>query len=230
MASTDKTVKGGVSIKHDIIEKANSNTVIVVAATVFIVIFCLFALKTLFGQMTFQNEVISEKKKAKTQLDKNISNLSTLSDSYATFDESVLNILSGSRNGDGPRDGSNAKLVLDALPKTLDVPALASSFEKILVEGGYKFDSISGSEKSTRSSRSNEVDSDELNEIEYSFSVQGSTAQTVELINNLENSIRPIYIDEIDMGITTGKINASYTIRTFYAEEKTFDLTSKEVK
>lgn len=229
MAATEKTHKG-VSVKHDIIEKANSNTVIVVAGSVFIVVFCIFAMQTLFSQMTFQNTVISEKKKALTQLENNGRNFSALSENYDTFDGSVINVLGGAKEGDGPRDGSNTKIVLDALPYTLDIPALASSFEKILVDGGYRFDSISGSERSTKAAKSSVTADEELYEIEYNFSVQGSAEQTLALMKRLESSIRPIYIDQVNMSINDGNIDASYSIRTFYAEEVTFDIGSKEVK
>lgn len=220
----------GVSVKHDIIDKANSNTVLVVAGAVFVIVFCMFAIRTLFGQMTFQNTVISEKKTALNQLERNVVNLSTLSDNYETFDTSVLNVLGGSKDGEGPRDGVNTKIVLDALPATLDIPALASSFEKILVEGGYKFDSISGSEKNTKAAKSAVTADEELYEIDYGFTVEGSTEQTLALLQRLESSIRPIYIDQVDMSINDGTIKAQYSIRTFYAEEKTFTLGSKEVK
>ncbi len=228
--SESSQVRKGVSVKHDIIEKANSNTVLVVAGAVFVVVFCIFAIRTLVSQMSFQNTVISEKKKALTQLEKNNNNLNSLSEDYATFDESVINILGGARDGEGPRDGSNTKIVLDALPASLDIPALASSFEKILVEGGYQFDSISGSERSTTASKSNVVANEQLYEIDYGFSVQGSTEQTLTLLERLESSIRPIYVDQVNMSVNKGNINASYSIRTFYAEEMMFELGSKEVK
>lgn len=222
--------KKGVSVKHDIIEKANNNTVIVVAAAVFIVVFCMFGIRTLFNQMTFQNSVISEKKKALGQLQENVDNLNTLSQNYETFDGTVLNVLGGGREGDGPRDGANTKIVLDALPSQLDVPALASSFEKILVEGGYNFDSISGSERNTISAKSEVTPNEELYEINYNFTVQGSTEQTLALLQRLESSIRPMYVDQVNMGVNDGRINAQYTLRTFYAEEKTFELSSTEVQ
>ncbi len=220
---------GGVSIQHAIIERANNNTVITVAVAVFISMFCVFAIRTLYSQMSFQNKVISAKEDAVKTLKDDQRAVSQLSENYQTFDQEKINILDGSSDGKGPRDGRNGKLVMDALPASLDIPALASSFEKILVDGGYKIENIGGSQESIQSSSSS-IGSN-LSEAQYRFSVDGSSKQAESLMERLESSIRPIYVDGIIMDFSeSGSVETSYDIRTFYAEAVEFDVRSKEVK
>lgn len=108
------------SIKHDIIDRDSTRIVATVAAAVFVVVFCGFAIKTLFGQSLYQNRVVSEKEKTLKQLKKNKEALKTLEQSYSAFTNESENIMGGNPTGTGPIDGNNAKIVLDALPGKYD--------------------------------------------------------------------------------------------------------------
>jgi len=54
--------------------------------------------------------------------------------------------LDGTHGGSGDNDGSNSKIILDALPSTYDFPALASSLEKLLASKGVPVSSLSGTD------------------------------------------------------------------------------------
>ncbi len=229
-SSRSRGASRGVSVQHAIIERANSNTVVTVAVAVFVSVFCIFAIRTLVSQMLFQNKVIDAKRDALNQLKENSDSISSLSSEYAVFDDEKINILNGNRDGKGPRDGRNAKIVMDSLPATLDIPAIASSFEKILVDGGYDVDTIGGSDKNTKSLASS-FGSGQVHEVQYSFSVKGSTPQAESLMSRLESSIRPMYIDEISMSFGQGNgVETNYSVRTFYADEAAFNIGSREIK
>lgn len=224
-----KTSSSHRSIKHDIIDRDNTRIVAIVAIAVFLVVFCGFAMKTLFSQSLYHNRVISEKEKTRDQLKQNKEALADLKDSYDAFVAESENLLGGSPDGNGPLDGNNGKLVLDALPGTYDFPALSSSFEKILVDGGYDVGSIGGTEDvSAITEATAEV---KPIEIPYMFTFTATLSNTKDLIRTLERSIRPMHVD--GLGITVGEngdLTTSVTLHTYYTQQKTFELGSKEVE
>ncbi len=222
------------SVKHEIIDKDNTNTVIAVAAATFVVVFCLFAARALFSQSLYHGRVISEKEKALTQLRTNQQELSTLEASYSTFNGQSTNILGGSSTGAGTLDGNNAQIVLDALPNAYDYIGLSSSFEQLLRDGGYTIESIGGSEQGGLSDATTTAttgsSSSVATEIPYSLSFIASTERTQDFIQTLERSIRPIYVDAIQIQAGENTLLTGLTLRTFYADEKSFTLGSTEVE
>ncbi len=225
-----KASAGHKSIKHDIIDKTNTTTLVAVGTAIFIVVFSLFAIKALFSQSLYHNRVSGAKEETLKLLEKNQEDLVTLKKSYDAFVDEKQNILGGNPEPEakGGIDGRNDKLVLDALPDKYDYPALASSFEKILKDGGYLIEALGGQEDSGL------VSSDQANaevvEVPYSFSFTASQDRTKELLTTLERSIRPMYVDSLDMSISSGNINTQLSLHTFFAYPKTFELGSKEVK
>jgi hypothetical protein len=232
MAST-----GHKSVKHDIISQDSSTTLIAVAVAVFVVIFCLFAMRSLVSQSNFNRRVISEKKTALDQLEKNSDNVEDLRAVYTAFVGEQQNILTGNATGTGPIDGNNADLIIDALPGTYDFPALSSSIEKILKDGGYKIDSIGGNDvgssaqTSTTATPTSPTNSQNTSvPIPYSFAVSASTGSTKSLLQTLERSIRPIDVTAITLQASGDNLRSNISFTTYYAPEKKFELSSKEVK
>jgi len=138
------------------------------------------------------------------------------------------NILGGSIEGDGPLDGDNGKIVLDSLPSAYDYPALSSSFEKILKDGGYTTSSIGGTEdRSVITTPTGDV---RPIEIKYSFSITATIGRTKDLLSTLERSIRPMYIDSVKIQVGDNSLTTNISLHTYYTQEKTFELGSKVVK
>jgi hypothetical protein len=121
--------KIGVSSKHLAINKANAQIVGIVAAAAFISIFCLVASKAVLSQNSYNARVISAKEKAHKQLQNNLKAVNNLTISYKAFDETATNVIGGTAGGTGDNDGSNSKIIIDALPSAYDFPALTSSLE-----------------------------------------------------------------------------------------------------
>jgi len=223
-----KLTKSHKSIKHDIINRDSSKVVTAVGVAVFLVVFCGFAMKTLFSQSLYHNRVIGEKENTLRQLNNNVVAIEDLKQSYDSFVGEAENILGGSPSGNGPIDGNNAKIVLDSLPGGYNYPALSSSFEKILLEGGYDIESIGGSEDPVDLAAPT-ADAAPV-EIPYSFGFSSDLEGTKKLLRTLERSIRPMHIDRIGIQINSeGSISTDISLHTYYTQQKTFELGSKEV-
>lgn len=217
------------SIKHDIIDRDSTRIVAVVAAAVFVVVFCSFAIKTLVSQSLYQNRVVSEKEKTLKQLKKNKESLKTLEQSYTAFVNESENILGGNPTGQGPIDGNNAKIVLDALPGKYDYPALSSSFEKILREGGYTIVQLGGTEQ--ENSEPSATAKATPIEVPYTFGFSSDANKAKALLQTLERSIRPMNVDTLRIQVANGgQVTATVGLHTYYTQQKTFELGSEVVK
>jgi len=223
-----KISKNHKSIKHAIIDKANNRTLIAVAVATFVVVFSSFAARALFSQSLYHGRVIGEKEKALKQLKIDSEEIRTLEQSYIAFVNEPVNILGGSPAGNGELDGDNGKIVLDALPSAYDYPALSSSFEKILKDGGYEISSIGGAEDS--SVTNTPTGNVRPVEVAYSFSITATTERTTELLKTLEQSIRPMYLDNLRIQVGDNSLSTRISLHTYFTQEKTFELGSKEVK
>jgi hypothetical protein len=218
---------GHKSEKHEKIDRENARIVGTVGGAVFLVIFSLFAAQALISQSLYQNRVISEKKTALKQLKENKTAADDLRNVYSAFVSEPENVLGGSPDGDTSVDGDNAKIVLDALPGEYDYPGLASSVEKILLDGGYSIEAVGGSEDS---SLGGSVDSSAPVEIPYPFSVNANPASTKELLETLEKSIRPFYVDTLTIRSSQLGLRTSLGVRTFYQPEVQYELGTKVVR
>lgn len=213
------------SIKHAIIERNNSFIVGMVAAAVFVVIFCGFALNALVKQSLYQQRVIAQKQDALNILIDNKEQAEKLNNSYVTFATQQVNVLSGNASGDGALDGDNPKIVLDALPSEYDYPGLSSSIEKVLVDGGYSIESIGGREDSSLASTSSSgqgISSQEDAQpiaIPYPVVLSAAPQGAEELLDTLQRSIRPIKIQSLEIAAEGNDLNISIDMVTYFQPE-----------
>ena len=217
--------------KRVAITKANSQMVAVVAVSAFVAVFCLFAAKAVFSQNTYQSRVIKEKEKALSQLKKNIIAFDDLKRHYVAFDATSTNVLGGIPTGTGDNDGNNSKIILDALPANYDFPALTSSVEKVINSSGLKIASITGTDDQLNQQNSSASSSPKAIPIPFTFTVNNANYGSIQqLINKLDQSIRPIQIDKLL--ITGGANNMSATVEahTFFQTSKNVSITKKVVK
>src|SRR5665647_600550 len=114
------------SVKQNLINKANTTIVAVTAGACFVVVFCIVSSVQLMGQLTYQNRVIGAKKGALSTLKEDLAATDSLTNSYQAFINTSKNAIGGDPNGQGPQDGNNAKIVIDALPSRYDFPALGT--------------------------------------------------------------------------------------------------------
>lgn len=222
------------SVKHAIIDKANSTIVIAVAVAVFVVIFSLFAGRALISQSLYHGRVISEKQEALKIARTNRATAEDLKVKYQSFATEAVNILQGNPTGDGPRDGDNAKIVLDALPSEYDFPALSSSIEKILLEGGYQIESVGGSEEKGKQNSSSSTGSSSRKsqpvQIPYPLTIETSPDSIIKFLETLEKSIRPFKIVSLDISGKSDSLEASIEMVTYFQPTTGLSISSKEVK
>jgi hypothetical protein len=225
-----KINKSHKSEKHKLIENSNTKVLLAVAIATFVVVFSIFASKTLISQSAYQNKVISKKETALKKMKENMESLTTLKATYDSFQAESLNILGGNPSGTGPIDGSNAKIVLDALPDKYDFPAISTSFSNLFSVGGYDTGPIGGSEDTALASNNTPTANVTPVSVPYSFNVTSSLDGTRKLFDLLDRTIRPIYVDTIKFQIADGVVETSVEMHTFFTQPKTFIVGSEEVK
>jgi hypothetical protein len=213
------------------IDKNNNLIVIATAVAAFITVFSLVASKALLSQSGYQNRIIAAKNTAVTQLTTDITAVDKLNSSYQAFVDLTPNILGGNPTGNGPVDGDNAKLVLDALPASYDFPALVTSLGKILSTEGVTITSISGTDEQLAEGTSASSATPTVVPMPFSIGLSGSYPSLQATIAQLEASIRPMQLQTFDLSANGGgDMTMTITAQTFFQPGKTFQITSKVVK
>lgn len=219
-----------ISTKRIAINKSNAQVVIVVAVAAFISIFCLVATKAVISQSTYLKHVITEKDKAHHQLEKNLDAFNDLVASYQAFDKTSTNVIGGTNGGTGDNDGSNSKIVLDALPSSYDFPSLTSSLEKLFNDRHLNVSGISGTDDQIAQQTNVAGPSPTAINIPFAFSINNANYTAVQQMTQaLQQSIRPIQIDTIDITGGASDMKVSVTAHTFYQPGKTVNISSKEI-
>jgi len=218
------------STKRVLIDQASRTLVIATAIAAFVVVFSLFASKALLNQRAYQARVIGGKEKAVAQLKTNIDSVSKLVAAYQDFVSPATNVLGGDPKGSGDKDGDNAKIVLDALPSKYDFPALATSLEKIMKDGGFAVSGIAGKDDEVNQSLQTAQSNPQPIEIPFQLSINGTFDKIKTLIDTLEHSIRPFEINKLDMSGADDNLSVSIDAKTYYLPEKTLNIQKEVVK
>jgi hypothetical protein len=216
--------------KRSLINKANSTMVVATSIAAFVVVFALFAGKSLLGQMAYQDRVIDAKKTAFTQLKADLDARDSLEQSYTDFVAENPNILGGAAEGANQKDGDNAKLILDALPSKYDFPALATSLEKMVNEQNLKIVDIGGTDDEVTQSKNQSSSNPQAVPMPFDVQASGSYVSVQILINNLLLSIRPFQILSLDLSGDEGNMTVRIDAQTFYQPEKNLNIETKVVK
>ncbi|HVV66706.1 MAG TPA: hypothetical protein VHB72_01390 [Candidatus Saccharimonadales bacterium] len=220
-----------ISTKRVAISKANAQMVAIVAVAVVVTMFALVASKAIYSQNRYQARVITAKEKARNQLKDNISTFATLQKSYKAFDNAPTNVIGGTASGTGDNDGPNSKIVLDALPSTYDFPALTASVEKILADNNLKVSAITGTDDQLNQQNNVSSPDPQSVSIPFSFTVTDANYASInQLITKLQESIRPISVDSIELSGGINNMTATIDAHTYYQPAKSVSITKKVVK
>ncbi|HSH55223.1 MAG TPA: type 4a pilus biogenesis protein PilO [Candidatus Limnocylindrales bacterium] len=222
--------QGNASLKRIGLNQTNARIVLVTAAAAFLVMFFLVASYALFGQLRYQNKVIGVKKTAVKQLKMNLEARDSLVRSYEAFVSTPQNLIGGQPSGGGPQDGSNAKLVLDALPSKYDFPALTTSLEQLALEEQLRIQSITGTDDEVTQGSAQASGTPAPVEMPFEFSVAGDYNKVQSLIAKLEQSIRPIQVQTTKISGDQNDLTLTVNAKTFYQPEKTLNIATKVVK
>lgn len=219
------------SAKHLAIDRANTQMVALVAIAAFVSIFSLVAAHAVWGQTRYQAKVSGAKEKAHQQLQKNLKAFDSLATSYRAFNATSTNVIGGTTGGTQDNDGSNAKLILDALPSSYDFPALTSSIEKILTSQSLKVSAITGTDDQLNQQTNVESPTPQPVEMPFSFTVSNADYTSVgKLVDAMNRSIRPMQIDSI--AVNGGATNMTIVVNahTYYQPAKNVSIVKKVVK
>lgn len=219
--------KVNVSLKHIQIDKANSAALIAIAAAIFVVVMSGFMVNALVSQRSYQRRVIIQKEEARDQLIANINAVESLGRSYSAFIAPEVNIIEGSSEGDGDRDGDNARLILDALPSSYDFPAFITSLEGLLNLENVTIQNITGrdEELSLRGS----TESVPI-EIPFSVNTSGGYSAIQNVIGSFERSIRPININQVNLSGQDDQLRVEINGHSYFQPEKVFKVETEVVR
>jgi len=219
-----------ISIKRVLIDKTNTRIVVYVSVAAFITVFSLVATKTLISQAAYQNKVISVKRTAVKQLKSDIAATDELKTAYDAFNSTAQNVIGGNPSGQGPQDGNNAKIILDALPSSYDFPGLTTSLETLLNSQHVKITSIAGTDDEVAQSANQSSTSPQPVAIPFTTVNEGSYNDAQNVISAYEKSIRPIQLLNIDLAGTNGKLALTVNAQTYYQPAKSLNIKKQVVK
>ncbi len=220
-----------VSAKHLQIDKNQSSMMAVIVITVVVVVFSLFATKSMVTKGLYQRRALHARKEVAATLKTNYDSAKTLVSQYKNvFANQNPNILGGSVNGKTNLDGQNAVIVLDALPSKYDAPALATSTEKVLTERGVTINSLTVNDDPSANS---DAPQSQPSYKSMTFSFEGSTNfnDASKLFQDFERSIRPFDLNTLEISGSDNKLKLTVGMTTYYQPAKSLDLkATKEVK
>lgn len=220
-----------ISTKRIAISKANAQMVAIVSVAAFVTVFCLVASRAVFSQNRYQAHVINAKEQARNQLEKNIETFTDLQTAYKAFDSTSTNVIGGNSSGTGDNDGSNSKIILDALPSNYDFPALTSSVEKILKDNNLKVTNITGTDDQLNQQNNFSSPTPKPVSIPFSFTITNANYASIgQLATKLQQSIRPIQIDSIELSGGVNDMTATINAKTYFQPAKNVTITKKVVK
>lgn len=221
------------SIKQLQINKTQSAMLITVTIATLLTVFCLASSWALLSKAAYQGKVISQKKKAAAQLERNVQDAGIFMRQYNEVfaGSSPINIIGGRSTTDPnalPPDGSNPKIVLDALPTTYDFPGLITSIESVLKRNNIGAPAIVGQDNSATADNS---PSSNPQPVVIPLTISGSTTYegAATVVRDLERSIRPM--DTTKLSITgSSTITFNIDVSTYYQVAKTLNNEKKGVK
>jgi Tfp pilus assembly protein PilO len=218
------------SVKRIQIDKSQSTMFITAAVAAFVLAFTLVGGKALVSQIAYQNKVIGAKKTAVNQLKANVQATNNLETSYKAFVTTAQNVLGGNPQGNGQKDGDNAKIVLDALPSKYDFPALTTSLEKIMQDQKLEIQSISGSDDEVAQASNESSPTPKPVDMPFQLAATGTYQSSQDLVKALGASVRPFQLQKIELSGNQGNMTAKIEAKTFYQPAKNFNITKKVLK
>jgi hypothetical protein len=225
-------IKLPTSTKHTQINKAQSTMFVTITVASVVTIFCLVSAKALLSQAAYQRNVVNANHVAVKQLQTNVTAAKQLDTQYnSVFEAGTTNIIGGKNDSSSnavPPNGDNARIVLDALPSRYDFPALVSSLSKILNADGISSQSVTGTDQSATVG-SDAASSPQPVQIQLTVAGTASYSTVQSFIKDLERSIRPFDVTNLQLAGPQNQIIFSLTVNTYYQPAKSLSITTKEI-
>lgn len=206
------------------VSKNQTTIFVLLAVASFATVASIMVSRAMWTQASYTNKVIGKKEAAVDQLEANKAAVDQLTSSYKSFNEQSPNLIGGTPEGTGPRDGSNSTLILDSLPENYNFPALASSIEKLLT--GYNISSITGSDDSVNQTSAAAASV----EIPIGVSVSTSYDGMKNLIGVFDRSIRPFKITKLQASGSSSDLELTLDMVTYYQPATSVKITEESVQ
>ncbi|HUD07070.1 MAG TPA: hypothetical protein VMR34_04235 [Candidatus Saccharimonadales bacterium] len=221
--------------KRGKIDQANSFMVIIIAVSSFLVVFSLTSAKALISQYAYQERVISAQQRTITQIKTDLNAVSSLVTSYEAFANTSTNIIGGNPSGTGPRDGNNAKIVLDALPTEYDFPAMVTEIQSLISNLGVTVGGISATNQSSTTAAGSLAtptagSSTAPVDLPFSLSLEGTYGGIQNVINALQECIRPMQIISMSLSGSDTNMTASISAQTYYQPASGLKVSQETIK
>lgn len=227
-----------ISTKRIKIDKANSSILIILSVCSFVFVFSVIASKSLVSQYAYQSKVSQAQQTTVNRLNSNQQAATTLISSYNSFNSQSTNIIGGSSTTTSSnQDGTNSKIILDALPDTYDFPALITSVQNLINIPGLTISNLAGSETSANApSTTTPVTGAATTTVAIpggaialpvTFTVTGPYTTVIAALGNLERSIRPIQVLTLTISGSDSNSTMTVTAQTYYLPSNGF-ITKKE--
>lgn len=217
-----------ISIKRIALSKANAQMIAVAAVCAFITVFCLVASNYLLGIRSYQSKIIAADSKADNQLKIDVAAKNKLVSSYENFVQKNPTV-TGAKVQNSPYIYNNATVILDALPSQYDFPALTTSIDKLLQNNNVSIASIGGSDQSASVSNAGSSNPQPVS-MPFSFSIDNANYLTIQsLFTQMQESIRPLQIDNIALSGTDSNMTLSVNAHTYFQPRKTFKIGTETI-
>lgn len=177
----------------------------------------------LFSRWLHNNRVIEAKAKASETLSANIINAKELTKEVDALvsDQPLATVKTD------PKD-QNTKSVLDALPTTFDPAALATSLQlAILNKSGVSIENITVPQESTDVAGPSES---VPQQVKVAFVISGNYENIKKAIVDVERTIRPIKVTNINLAGTDANLRATVEAITYYQPAKNVDVKEEVIK
>ena len=215
--------------KREKIQQANKMMFVWVVAASAAVAICLVLAQFLIRQMIFNQKIISVKAQTNATLVTNKQTFETIKSGIdKLISDSSLNALKVA-----PTDTA-LQVIIDALPTSDDRAALATSLQQVVLSrSGVSIDSISVTDQSslaTAGSTGNVASAVTPQDIVFNVVLIGNYAQISQAISDMERSIRPFYVERLQIEGTGTQLRASINAKTFYLPAKSMNLKIEALK
>jgi len=214
--------------KRRLIEASGRKMFYWVAAAAVVVSFALVALQFIFRDFLFNAKVISAKNETSQTLNRNIETADALAEEVNKL---LANENLAKNRSYATQD--NFGVVVDALPVQATVTSLPAAIQNVIVpRSGVKLVSLTTPAETEDSQASSAGKATDITPTEsiYSVEIAGNYDAIKVFIQLLERSIRPIYVDTIELTGTDASMRATIGLTTFHQSAKIFDLTEEVIR
>jgi len=209
--------------KRDLIEKAGSSIFISVAIASVVLAFSIVSIKYMVSQMQYNSRVHAAKEIARDTLESNLARASKLEASYLSLDAASPLIPARTivQDDETTTVKKNSAIVLDALPRRYDFPALRTSVDVLATLSGVSVSGFRGDDFESEAIAS--LPNPEPQEIVFGVTIEGNYNAVNQFVENLENTIRPMKVTKMRLTGSDSFIVATLDVVTYY--QPSVDLT-----